>query len=516
MLLIELAHTSADVAATPSRTRKVERLAELLSRLRGDEIAAGVSYLTGRLHAGRIGVAGAALQRVWETPAAREATLSVLDVVRAFDALGGIAGAGAARERAQVLQQLWSRATREEQDFLARLVMGELRQGALEGVIAEAIARAAKLDAKAVRRASMLAGDVAAVAAAALQRGAQGLAGFRLELMRPVQPMLAQPADDTAQALAELGRAAFEYKMDGARVQLHKRDDEVRVFSRGMNEVTEAAPEIVEIVRDLPARSLILDGEALTYGTSGLPYAFQTTMRRFGRKLDVEALRDALPLKVKFFDCLHADGRDLVDLPYAARSDALAAVAPEKLIMPRLVTEDEAAADAFMAAALREGHEGLVAKALHAPYEAGSRGRAWLKIKRAHTLDLVVLAAEWGNGRRRGWLSNLHLGARGRDGAYVMLGKTFKGLTDELLRWQTQKFLELEIARDAYTVYLRPELVVEIAFNDIQASPRYPGGFALRFARVKRYRPDKSAADADDIETVRMLYARQLAKLAPI
>lgn len=516
MLLIDLARTSADVAATTSRTRKMERLAEFLSRLDGGEITPAVFYLSGRLHGGRVGIGRAVLHRVRETPPAGEPTLTIADLTHAFDTVSACAGSGSSRERAQILETLWSRATGEEQEFLARLILGELRQGALEGVIADAVARAAKIDAGKVRRAAMLAGDVALVAATALSQGESGLARFALEVMRPVLPMLAQPAQDAADALARLGRAAFEYKLDGARVQVHRLGDDVRIFSRGMNDVTAAAPEIVEAVAQMPARTLILDAEALTCSASGLPYAFQTTMRRFGRKLDVDTMRETLPLSVKFFDCLHVNGADLIDRPYMERIDALAQVAPAALLMPRLITDEAAAADAFMSAALRAGHEGLVAKALDSTYEAGNRGSAWLKIKRAHTLDLVVLAAEWGSGRRQGWLSNLHLGARDEEsGSYVMLGKTFKGLTDEFLEWQTRQFLQLEIGRDAYTVHVRPELVVEIAFNDIQASPRYPGGLALRFARLKRYRPDKTAADADTIETVRALYAQQLARLAP-
>ncbi|MDL1862292.1 ATP-dependent DNA ligase, partial [Betaproteobacteria bacterium PRO7] len=401
------------------------------------------------------------------------------------------------------------------QDFLVRLLVGELRQGALEGVMIEAIAAAAGVALAAVRRAAMFAGDLGAVARAALTEGAAGLARFAIELQRPVQPMLAQPAEDIADALARLGTAALEWKLDGARVQVHKAGDDVRVFTRNLNEVTAAVPEIVEAVRAAPARELILDGEAIALAAGGAPQPFQVTMRRFGRKLDVDALRAELPLAAFFFDVLRRDGDSLVERPARERFAALAEALPSALVVPRLVTSDASAAQAFYAEALARGHEGVMAKALDAPYEAGSRGAAWLKVKRAHTLDLVVLAAEWGHGRRRGWLSNLHLGARDpAANSFVMLGKTFKGLTDELLEWQTRELLAREIGRDDYTVYVRPELVVEIAFNDLQASPQYPGGLALRFARVKGYRPDKRADEADTIDAVRAIYAAQAARAA--
>jgi DNA ligase-1 len=322
--------------------------------------------------------------------------------------------------------------------------------------------------------------------------------------------MLAQPVDDVEAALAALGRPALEYKLDGARIQAHKAGGEVRVFSRRLNEVTGAVPEIVEAVQSLPVREAILDGEAIALREGGRPQPFQITMRRFGRKLDVAAMRSALPLHAFFFDALAVDGADLIDLPAEERFAALERAVPLSLRIARTVTDRVAEAEAFLGQALAAGHEGVMAKALHAPYEAGARGGSWLKVKSATTLDLVVLAAEWGNGRRQGWLSNLHLGARDPlSGGFVMLGKTFKGLTDEMLAWQTEQFLAREIARDRYTVYVRPELVVEIAFNDLQASPHYPGGLALRFARVKAYRPDKRAEDADTIDTVRALYERQ-------
>ncbi|MDX1540381.1 MAG: ATP-dependent DNA ligase, partial [Geminicoccaceae bacterium] len=343
-----------------------------------------------------------------------------------------------------------------------------------------------------------------------LAEGAAGLARFRIELFRPLQPMLAQPAEDAGDALARLGEAAFEWKLDGARVQVHKAGDEVRVYTRKLNEVTLAVPEVVEAARALPGDELVLDGETIALTDGGRPHPFQTTMRRFGRRLDVDALRADLPLSVFFFDLIAAGGETLIDRPFAERARALVDLVPEAYRIPSITTGDAEAAAAFVADALAKGHEGAMAKSLDAPYEAGGRGGGWLKVKQAHTLDLVVLAAEWGSGRRSGWLSNLHLGARDpENGGFVMLGKTFKGLTDKTLAWQTERFLGLEIGRDRHTVYVRPEQVVEIAFNELQTSPHYPGGLALRFARVKRYRDDKGPGDADTIETVRQIFAGQ-------
>ncbi|HZW72551.1 MAG TPA: ATP-dependent DNA ligase, partial [Caldimonas sp.] len=423
-------------------------------------------------------------------------------------------GKGSAASRGAQLAALFARASADEQDFLVRLLVGELRQGALEGVMIDAIAAAAAVPVADVRRATMVTGSAATAARVATSEGSAGLARFSIALQRPVQPMLAQPADDVAGALAKLGTAAVEWKVDGARIQVHKAGSEIRIYTRALNEVTTSVPEIVESLRGVHAEELILDGEAVALGADGTPLAFQATMRRFGRKLDVERLRAELPLAAFYFDCLLRDGVSLVDRPAHERFDALAAALPASLVVPRLVTSDAAAAADFYADALARGHEGVMVKALDAPYDAGSRGASWLKVKRAHTLDLVVLAAEWGHGRRHGWLSNLHLGARDPSGGWVMLGKTFKGMTDAMLEWQTHELLARETSRDAYTVHVRPELVVEIAFNDLQASPHYPGGLALRFARVKGYRPDKRADEADTIEAVRAVYDAQVATAA--
>ena len=373
--------------------------------------------------------------------------------------------------------------------------------------MADAVARAAGVPAQAVRRAHMLSGDLGAVAAAAIADGEPGLARFRLELFRPLQPMLAGSAADLAEALSRIGRAAVEWKLDGARVQAHRLGDDVRVFTRNLADVTGRVPELVEAVRGLPARALVLDGEAIALD-DGRPRPFQETMSRFGSRLDVAESRRATPLTGVFFDCLHRDGDDLLDRPAAERFAALAEVVPEESRVRRLETADADEAERFLAETLEQGHEGLVVKALDAPYEAGRRGASWLKVKRARTLDLVVLAAEWGHGRRQGRLSNLHLGARDpATGGFVMLGKTFKGMTDAMLEWQTERLLELEIRRDGHVVHVRPELVVEIAFDGVQASSRYRGGLALRFARVKGYRPDKRADEADTIDTVRAVHA---------
>jgi DNA ligase-1 len=471
-----------------------------------------VHYLAGRLRQGRIGIGYAALQEALPGEAASDATLTLAEVDRALEQIARTRGAGAAARRRALLGGLLAKATRVEQEFLARLLLGDLRQGALEALVLEALAQAVDLPAAELRRAAMLAGDLAAVARAALAEGAAGLRRFRLQLLTPVQPMLAESAEDVDDALVRLGRASLEYKLDGARVQVHKDGPEVRVFTRSLHDITDAVPEIVEAISAAPAQRLIADGEALALRPDGAPQPFQVTMRRFGRKLDVAALRAQLPLTALFFDCLHLDGEDLIDRPQHERFAAAQQALPSGLIIPRRVTGDAREAQTFFAEALAHGHEGVMAKSLDAPYEAGNRGASWLKVKRSWTLDLVVLAAEWGHGRRQGFLSNLHLGARDPQGGFVMLGKTFKGLTDELLRWQTQKLRELEIGRDAYTVHVRPELVVEVEFNDIQASPHYPGGLALRFARVKRYRSDKRAQDADTIDTVRAIYAGQQAR----
>jgi len=500
-LLADVVRASNEVARTSSRLAKVRTLAESLKRLEPGEVEIAIPYLSGDIRQGKLSVGYQAL-RSSPSPAT-ETSLTLMEVDSAFGEIKATKGKGAAQRRETLLKNLFERASAEEQDYLVRLIVGELRQGALEGIMFDAVAAAAGRPAAEIRRAATFAGGVAQVAKAAL--AGDSLERFSVRLMQPVLPMLAQPAEDVAAAMAELKTALLEWKIDGARVQVHKAGDDVKVYTRSLNEVTTALPEVVEAVRASRAESLILDGEVIALKSDGRPLPFQTTMRRFGRKLDVEALRSELPLSVFFFDCLFRDGASLVDRGTLERRRALEEVFTQ--VTPGLVTADPTQAQAFYEDVLAKGHEGVMAKSPDAPYEAGRRGASWFKVKRAKTLDLVVLAAEWGSGRRRGFLSNLHLGARDpATGGFVMLGKTFKGMTDELLEWQTRELQAREVQRDEWTVHVRPELVVEIAFNGLQESRSYPGGLALRFARVKGYRPDKQATDADTIETVRRIY----------
>ncbi len=510
MKLAEIVETSRRLADTPGRRDKIALLATLLRAVPPDEIRTATAYLSGVVPQEKLGLGWASIQAAMPGFSAGTPSVEIAEVDSILGRIAGTSGKGSAQARQRLLGELLSRLTRDEQRFLAGLVVGELRQGALEGIVLEAVARASGVPAAQIRRACMLAGDLPGVAWAALVEGAEGLSRFSVQLFRPILPMLAGTADTIQEAVTELGEAALEYKLDGARVQIHKSGDEVRVYSRRLNEVTPAVPELVETVRALPARELILEGEAIALRPNGAPHPFQTTMRRFGRRLDVDAIRGTLPLTLFLFDLLQLDGEPVLDQPMRKRAALLAETVPAPLLVRRRVTSSVAEAAEFLDAALSAGHEGLMAKALDAPYEAGQRGRRWLKVKSVRTLDLVVLAAEWGHGRRHGWLSNIHLGARDEArGGFVMLGKTFKGMTDELLAWQTERFLELEERRDGHIVYLRPELVVEVAFNDLQSSPQYPGGLALRFARVKAYRPDKSAAEADTLATLQEIWRRQ-------
>jgi DNA ligase-1 len=496
MLYEAIAQTSQQLVETSSRKKKVERLAKLLGELAADEHAIAARHLSGDVaYKLGVGYATVAELRGQVLPAAA-ATLAVTDVDRRFAAIAELRGAGSGTAKKQAFGAMLAAATALEQAFLGALVIGELRQGALDALVVDAIAAATRLPARDVRTAYMLAGDIGAVAAAALADGAAGLARFGLTVFRPVLPMLAQTADTAAEALASFaGPAAIELKLDGFRVQIHKDGDQVRVFSRALNEVTAQVPEVVAAIAALSARRLILDGEASAFGPEGRPLPFQDTMRRKG------------PLTLTLFDALLIDDDTLLATPAGQRFTELQAVAPA-FAVPRFITSDPDEANAYFDAAIARGHEGVMAKALEAPYDAGSRGAAWLKIKKVHRLDLVVLAAEWGSGRRRGWLSNIHLGARDPAGGWVMLGKTFKGMTDEMLAWQTAQFLAREVDRDGHIVYVRPEVVAEIAFNDVQRSTRYPGGFALRLARVVRYRDDKTAAEADTIDAVRAIAIR--------
>lgn len=507
MLLQEIARTSAAVADSSSRLAKIGRLADLLRRLAPEEVNIAIPFLSGELRQGRIGLGPATIWSAKPSSGAEASTLSLAEVDEIFARIGSTSGAGATGARQRLLRSLLQRATAAEQDFLMRLLVGELRQGALESVLLEAVARASGIRPPAIRRAVMNAGALAPVARAALAGGEAGIARFTVQVFQPVQPMLACPADDLDNVFDELGsELGLEWKLDGARIQAHKGGDEVKVFTRNLRDVTAAVPEVVDVCRGMRIGEAILDGEVIALGPDGSPHPFQTTMQRFGRRLDVDRLRVELPLTPFFFDLLYAEGESLMDHPQGERMSRLASIAGANVV-PRMVRPTREEAARFLAETLARGHEGVMAKALDSGYSAGRRGRAWMKVKVARTLDLVVLAAEWGHGRRKGLLSNLHLGARDPvSGGFVMLGKTFKGLTDETLAWQTVRFLELEAGRDEHTVYLRPEMVVEIAFNELQESPHYPGGLALRFARVKGYRPDKPASEADTIDAVRAIH----------
>ncbi|WP_199441322.1 ATP-dependent DNA ligase [Umezawaea beigongshangensis] len=507
MLLSEVVEVSATVAATRSRLAKVAALADLLRRSAAPAV---VSFLVGVPSQGRIGAGFRTVLDLAAAPAP-EPVLTVADVDSALAEFAATSGRGSAARRAELLAGLFGRATAAEQDFLKRLLTGELRQGALEGVMLDAVARAADVPGEVVRRAFMLSGRLPETAAAALSGGAAALAEFRLEVGRPVRPMLASPAESLSGALAELGSCVVEHKLDGARVQVHRDGDEVRIFTRTLRDITGSVPELVELVRGLPCTSVVLDGETLALTDDGRPRPFQETMSRFGAllpgapaELGEDDLRRLL-LSPFFFDCLHLDGADLLDLPLRERRAALERVAGRHVIASTVEPDDERAA-AVLDEALGAGHEGVVVKSLDSAYAAGRRGRAWQKVKPVHTLDLVVLGVEWGSGRRTGLLSNLHLGARDPDGGPpIMVGKTFKGLTDELLAWQTRELRARATEEDDWTVRVRPDLVVEIELDGAQVSPRYPGGVALRFARVLRYRPDKDAGEADTIDAVRNL-----------
>jgi len=544
VLLTELVLTSQAVAATPRRGAKIDEIARLLRTASPAEVPVVVAFLSGELLQRQIGVGyaalgglvtgdgaageGAAGEGAAGEGAAGEVApaLTVSEVDAVFAEVGAVTGAGAQAERRRMLAGLFDRATPGERDFLVRLIAGELHQGALEGVMIEAVARAAGVPASEVRRAHLLGGSLPAVAAAALPAAASpdaasaALRAFGLRVGRPLRPMLASSASSVAAAFARVSPAAVEWKIDGIRVQVHRDDSGAAVFTRTLDDITARVPEIAEAALALDVRAAVLDGEAVALRPDGRPRPFQVTAGRTGTHLDVAQQRADVPLTAFFFDLLHLDGTDLIDEPAADRHALLARILPAGLLIPRLVTGDVAAAEAFFADAVARGHEGVVVKSPAALYAAGRRGSEWIKVKPRHTLDLVVLAAEWGHGRRRGWLSNLHLGARDPvSGGLVMLGKTFKGLTDEMLTWQTARLLELAEQpesrpagdlRDAWGVLrVRPELVVEVAFDGVQASPRYPGGLALRFARVLRHRPDKPASEADTIDAVRALWAEE-------
>ena len=498
MKLAEVVSASQRIASTRSRRAKVIGLAELLSRAAPDEMEIVVGFLTGEPRQGRVGVGAASLWSLKAVPAAAP-ELGVLEVDHAIGRIPGITGRGSRARRHALLDDLLGRATVDEQEFLRRLLTGELRQGALEGLMMDAVAAASGIDARIVRRAAMLGGDLGSIALPALTTGEAALREMRIRPLRAVRPMLAVTSGSIEDALASVGTASVEWKLDGARIQVHRTADQVAVFTRSLKEVTTRMPLVTEVVSRLSASAIVLDGEALTHDDEGLPRRFEQTMSRFGSH---EAV-DGVPLLPFFFDILHLDGRDLIDQPLSERIGLLERIVPGRHLVPRVVTDQVGEAADTFAEARRNRHEGVMVKAIDSPYEAGRRGSAWLKVKPAHHLDLVVLAAEWGHGRRTGWLSNLHLGARDADvGGFVMVGKTFKGLTDEMLAWQTERFLRLEASRQRNTVFLRTEVVVEVAFDGVLPSPVYRGGVALRFARVKRYRTDKEPGEADTIQRI--------------
>ena len=498
-LFADIVATSRQVASTSSRTAKITALAELLRALDAGEVAPAVSILSGEPRQGRVGIGWATLTAVATGPAAGP-SITVHDVDAAVDRVAALTGPGSVAARNAALTEIFARATEAEAHFLRALFSGGLRQGALEGVMVEAVAKAAAVPAAAVRRAAMLAGDLPAVAALALGPDpAASLAAVGLRPLHAVLPMLAASAPDVAAALGETGRASIEWKLDGARIQLHRDGDEVRIFTRNLNDITARLPAVVAVARQLPGNCFVLDGEAMGWFEEDRPSRFQESMSQFGSHAG------SAGLAARFFDILHFDGGDLLDRPLHERAEALARLAGPWRI-PSLVTDDAVAAGAFFDDAVARGHEGVMVKAIGSTYEAGRRGGAWRKVKPVRTYDLVVLGAEWGHGRRQGWLSNLHLGARDpATGVPVMVGKTFKGLTDALLTWQTAELLARETHREGITVFVRPELVVEIALDGVQSSTRYPGGVALRFARVKRYRPEKSPVEADTLDTLRAL-----------
>ena len=499
MKLLEAVATSTKISSTRSRRAKVAGLAELLAEAEPEEIEIVVGFLSGAPRQGRVGVGGASLWAV-KTPPAAEPELDVREVDEAIGRIPAIIGPGSQARRRQLLGDLLGRATADEQEFLRRLLVGELRQGALEGLMMDAIGAASGIAAPLVRRAAMLGGELGSVAVSALTVGEAALRDMRIRLLRPVRPMLAVTSGSIGEALASVGTGSVEWKLDGARIQVHRAGDRSAVFTRSLNDVTGRMPLVREVVLAMPVSAVVLDGEALTHDDRGLPRRFEQTMSRFGS----HEAADDVPLIPFFFDILHLDGRDLIDEPLDVRIELLERVVPAGYRVPRVVTGSAPLAEETFEEARRNRHEGVMVKAIDSTYEAGRRGAAWLKVKPAHHLDLVVLAAEWGHGRRTGWLSNLHLGARDRDtGEFVMVGKTFKGLTDQMLAWQTERFLGLESGRQRHVVFLRTEVVVEVAFDGVLPSPVYPGGVALRFARVKRYRTDKAPAEAD---TIQMIY----------
>jgi ATP-dependent DNA ligase I len=493
VLFAELVRASSEVAATASRSAKIATLADFIGRLEPEEVTPAVAFLIGVPRQGRFGVGWATLGGVGAATAAVGEPLAIADVDAAIDMLRTVAGTGSGARRQELLGELFARAGADEHDFLARLLMGELRQGALEGVMTDAVAKAADVPLATLRRAVMLGGNLPRIAAVAMVGGTDALEAVGLDVLQPIKPMLASTAADVADAIEGCGLSSVEWKLDGARIQAHRAGDEVRLYTRSLRDVTDGLPALAALLRALPCEAVVLDGELVGWNEEQTPEIFQDTMRRMSAG-DVAA---------RFFDCLHLDGVDLIDLPLTDRLDALERVAGPYRV-PNVITDDADVGAQFLEQSLAAGHEGVMVKTASSRYEAGRRGKAWRKVKPVKTLDLVVIAVEWGHGRRRGWLSNLHLGARDpAGGPPVMVGKTFKGMTDAMLQWQTERFQELRVTDHGHVVEVRPEQVVEIAVDGVQRSPRYPGGVALRFARVRHYRDDKTPSEADTIDTVR-------------
>jgi len=500
MLLVEVVAVSAGVSSTSSRKSKITQLAGLLKRLEHHEIPIAVGFLSGEARQGRIGVGYASAFGIEVAPAV-DPSLTIGEVDDTLTAIPSVTGSGSQGRRAGMLEGVFARATGPEQEFLRRLLTGELRQGALEGIMVEAVAAAFAVAPAALRRALMLQASLGAVAEVAAQTGEAGLAEIGLRVLSPLKPMLASPAGSIAEAV--VGPVSVEWKLDGARIQVHRKGAEVRVFTRNLNDITERLPEVVSVVLALDVDTLVLDGEAMALRPDGTPQPFQETMSRFGTE---ERAFAEVPLFPFFFDVLHVAGEDLIDHPLHERLTRLDGIVPLERLIPRLSTADPIEAGRFLDGAMEARQEGVMVKDRDSFYEAGRRGKSWRKVKPVHTYDLVVLGVEWGHGRREGFLSNIHMGARDpQTGEFVMVGKTFKGMTDDMLAWQTARFLDLEVSRDKWAVYVRPEQVVEVAIDGVQASSRYPGGVALRFARVKRYRDDKDPEEADTIDTLRAL-----------
>jgi ATP-dependent DNA ligase I len=507
VLLADVVLTSLALAGTPSRTEKVRLVADCLASA-DDEVATVAAYLSGVIPQRRLGVGWRSLASL--PPPADAPTLTVGEVDTTLGTLAATTGSGSAAARAALVTSLFTRATQDEQAFLRGLMTDGLRQGALDGVMLAAVARAYDLPEAAVRRAAMLAGHTSTVAAAARRGGLGAVERIGLSVGQPVRPMLAASAPTVAEAMDMMGAESvvLDGKLDGIRIQAHKRGTTVQLFTRSLEDITDRLPEIVAVVQQVPARDVVLDGEAIALRPDGRPHPFQVTGARTASSTDPATLRASVPLTAYFFDLLHVDGVDLIDRPAHERFALLEQMVPAASLVPRALVQGPEDAQAFFADIVRRGHEGVVVKDGGSVYAAGRRGSGWVKVKPRHTLDLVVLGVEWGSGRRRGLLSNIHLGARDPEGGgFVMLGKTFKGMTDAMLEWQTERFLELESGRERHVVWVRPEQVVEIAFDGLQRSSRYPGGVALRFARVLRYREDKSAEEADTLQTVLALGA---------